>query len=84
MARRPRACAAPGVGWQKYLAAVTEWGHSEGRKSEEDLADAESEEDLADAAHAGWKLAAATGLSENEILAWGLAVDEGRVVQHMK
>ena len=43
-----------------------------------------TEEELADAVHAGWRRAAAVGLMDNEILAWGRAVDEGHVVQHSK
>ena len=46
--------------------------------------EAMTEKELADTVHAGWKRAAAVGLSDNEILAWGRAVDEGRVVQHSK
>ena len=38
-----------------------------------------TEEKLADAVHAGWKKAAAVGLTDNEILAWRRAVDEGRI-----
>ena len=45
--------------------------------------EAMTEEELADAVHAGWR-AAAVGLSDNEILAWGRSVDEVRVVQHSK
>eukprot|EP00972_Heterocapsa_arctica_P010645 1562356-Heterocapsa_arctica.AAC.1 len=37
MARRPRACAAPGMGWQAYLAAVKEWRDAEGRKTMDEL-----------------------------------------------
>ena len=46
--------------------------------------EAMTEEELADAVDAGWKRAAAVGLADNEILAWGRAVDEGRVVQRSK
>ena len=41
--------------------------------------EAMTEEEFADAVHAGWKRAAAVGLTDNEILARERAVDEGRV-----
>ena len=43
-----------------------------------------TEEEFAHAVHAGWKRAAAVGPTDNEILAWERAVDEGRVAQHSK